>query len=125
MRIPSIVDFNVMKSIAMVIPIPPGKTDAVRRLARAIMKDRKKEFVAGEKRLKVTRECWFLQSSPQGDVLIEYAEGVDLEKAMAASMKAKDEFSFWYNKEVKAIFGVDAKDLGKGPLPELLLSYGI
>jgi hypothetical protein len=116
--------FNILKPFAIAFPIPPGRADAFRKFAKAIMTEHKKEYAAAEKRLKVTKESWFLQSSPQGDLMIDYIEAANPEKAMSDSAKAKDEFSIWYREEAKAKLGVDMDKPTEGLAPELLLSYG-
>lgn len=61
-----------MPAFCMVFPVKPGKAPAIKDFARETMGPRRREFEASEKRLGISKEAWFLQSSPQGDLVLLY-----------------------------------------------------
>ena len=56
---------------ALAIPIPPGKTEAVRRLTEECLGARKSEYDDMQRRSGITEESYWLQQDPElGDLLI-------------------------------------------------------
>jgi hypothetical protein len=101
----------------------PGKEAAVKQFAKD-MQSKKKDFEKSEKRLDVKRETWFLQTSPQGTLVIVNFEAKDLNKAFTGFAKSTDPFDVWMKDQVKQLTGLDMSAPMTGPLPELLFSYG-
>jgi hypothetical protein len=99
-----------------------GKESQARQFGVSI-KQKKNDWERSEKRLRLKKEAWFLQQSPQGSFLIVYIEGDDVGKALSDFAKSRDSFDVWFKDEVKAISGVDLNQPA-GPPPELLFSYG-
>jgi hypothetical protein len=107
----------------MAIPVPPGKEAAVRQFGKDVQ-SRSKDFEKQEKRLGCKRESWFLQPSPQGNLVIVHFEVKDLNKVFTDLAKSTEPFDVWMKFQMKQIFGLDMSAPMTGPLPELLLSYG-
>ena len=80
--------------LALAIPASPGKRSALVEFAKTVSGPRKKEFEASEKKVKIRKESWFLQSTPQGDFCIVYAEGDDVPKSVAAWAASQDPMIF-------------------------------
>ena len=59
-----------MTSLAMALPVKPGKAGQLRALTNELLGARRQEFEASERRIGVTRECQCLQPSPMGDLLL-------------------------------------------------------
>lgn len=53
-----------MQAFCGAFPVLPGKTEAAKEFAKTVIGPRYKEFDASEKRLKSTKEAWFLQKTP-------------------------------------------------------------
>ncbi len=112
-----------MDSIALALPVLPGKTEAVRKLFKMLKNEKRKEYDKSQKKAGVLRERDFLQSTPMGDMLIFYLESRDLNKAFTEFAMSKDSFDVWMKGEIKSFTGVDFSQPPSGPLPELLMSY--
>jgi uncharacterized protein DUF6176 len=108
--------------VSLAVPVLSGKESEARQFGAGI-KQRKNDWEKSEKRLRLKKEAWFLQQSPQGSMLIVYIEGNDVGKALSDFAKSRDPFDAWFKDEVKAISGVDLNQPA-GPPPELLFSYG-
>jgi len=110
--------------LALAIPMLPGKRPALEELAKAIAGPRKKEFDASEKKFRIRKESWFLQSTPQGDLCIFYGEGDDVAKSVMEWAASKDPIDLWVKAQIKEITGNDFSSLPAGAFPTELLRYG-
>lgn len=113
-----------MAAFCGVFPILQGKSQAARDFAKALMGPRAREFDASEKRLGATKETWFLQKVPQGDMWLVYFEAADIGKVFEDFAHSQDPFDRWSKDQVKAITGVDLNQPAPGPTPEQMLTYG-
>ncbi len=113
-----------MAPIAFVIPIKKGKTEKAKELAKTLMSSKAKEFAASEKRIKTSKESWFIVPFPDGDMLVVYFEAANLKKAFDGFMKSKDKFDVWFKKQMQAYSGINMEEPGEGSLPEQILSFG-
>ncbi len=106
-------------------PILPGKSQAAKDFAKTMMGPRFKDFDASQKRLKTTKETWFLQKTPMGDMMLVYFEmSSDVRKVFEDFARSQDPFDKWAKDQVKAITGVDLNQPPQEPPPEQVLSYG-
>jgi hypothetical protein len=112
-----------MASLALVLPILPGKTEVVRKMFRTLKSEKWKDYDRAQRKAGVKKERDFLQSSPMGDMLIVYLEQDDFSKAFSELAASKDPFDVWLKKEVKNATGIDFSQPPSGPLPELLSSW--
>jgi hypothetical protein len=111
-----------LATVNLTLPVLPGKESQARQLGAKI-KQRNNDWEASEKRLRVRKEVWFLQQSPQGGMMIVYIEADDIGKVMSDFAESANPFDVWLKDEVKAISGVDLNQPAGAP-PELLFSYG-
>lgn len=105
-----------MSSAAIAFPILPGKLDQAKQFAAAV-KSRSEEFsrsVAGQE---LTREDWYLQSTPQGDMIIVVMEGEDPLRTMHSWAESRDPFDIWFKNQAGEISGIDFNQPVPG-LPE-------
>ena len=107
-----------MKTFCAVFPLLPGKTEAGREFAKACMGPRRGEFAEALKTEGVTKESWFLQKTPKGDMMIVHFEAEDLEKAFKILATAKTPFRVWFKQQVKSVTGVDLEQPSTEPPPE-------
>ena len=112
-----------MASLALAIPVLPGKTEAVRKMFETIKSEKWKEYDQSQKRSGLKKERDFLQSTPMGDTLVFYLEADDFNKAFSEFAASKDPFDVWFKQEIKNVSGVDFNEPSSGPLPEQLMSY--
>jgi len=113
-----------MKPIAIVFPVLPGKTEKAREFFKSFKTKHAKELAAAEKRSKVTKEAMFLQTTPRGDIIIDYFECANPQKVAEDLAKSKDKFSVWMKNEIKDFTGIDMNVVSGAPLPEQLLLFG-
>jgi hypothetical protein len=84
---------------------------------------RSAEFDKSERRIGITKEAWFLQHAPQGDLLIGYMESPDFAKALRLFAESRDAFDVWFKERMTHVTGVDLNNPPQGPLSEQLSSY--
>jgi hypothetical protein len=85
--------------------IPPGKTEAVRRLTEEVLGARKADYDDLMRRGGYTEEAYWLQPDPdQGDLLIALSSRnhAKFDQIMANPQTA---FDRWYRDQLQAIFG--------------------
>lgn len=114
----------LMKPIAMAFPVLPGKTEKAKQFMKSLRTEHARDFAALEKKLKTTKEAVFLQTSPQGDMIIDYYECANPEKSAEALAKSTDKFAMWMKSEISDFTGVDIGAMAKEPMPTLLLLFG-
>ena len=103
---------------AFAMPILPGKTEAAARFVREVLGPRKREWDDLQRRQGVTREHYFLQRDPAGDLLIVTGEGTFTPVAQWLDPEGIP-IDRWMLEQVKDFTGLDVRELGD-ELPELL-----
>jgi len=107
-----------MPAFCAALPILPGKTETGREFAKTCMGAKHTEFAEALKRHGVTKESWFLQKTPQGDMIIVHFEADDVEKTFEVLAKSEAPFDVWFRQQVKSVTGVDLGQPGDEPPPE-------
>ena len=100
-----------MPATSLVIPVPAGKTEALKKAFEEMRGSREGQCVANRHVMGVTREFVSLQHTPQGDVLVAYLEGDDPSKAMERMMASDSEYARWIAKDVMPLLGVAEGEL--------------
>jgi flagellar motility protein MotE (MotC chaperone) len=113
-----------MEPIAMAFPVLPGKSEKARQFMKSLKTEHARDFAALEKKLETTKEAVFLQSSPGGDMIIDYYECAHPQKSAKALAELKDKFAVWMKSEISDITGVDVEAMAKEPMPEQVLLFG-
>jgi hypothetical protein len=103
---------------AFAMPIRPGKTDAARRFIQEVLGPRKREWDDLQRRQRVTRERYYLQASPEGDLLLVTGEGSFTPVRHFLDV-AGNPFDRWFAEQVQDISGINVQELGD-ELPEPL-----
>jgi hypothetical protein len=112
-----------MDHICFALPILPGKTEDARAFHGELDGPRKADYAASEQRIGIEREYWFLQQTPQGDMLLAYMESPDFANALGQFSQSQDAFDRWFKARLADVTGVDLNNPPPGPLSELLSSY--
>jgi len=103
---------------AFAMPVLPGKTEATRQFVEEVLGPRKSDWDDLQRRQGVTRESYFLQSSPDGDLVIVTGEGT-----FSAPSQFLDPdripFDRWFIDQVQENTGINLLEL-PDELPELL-----
>jgi len=109
-----------MASLAFVAPALPGGTKNLRRLAHTLQSAKKPEVEDFYRRMKITREEWFIQSTPQGEMVIVYMEGEDLARTFQILAASEEPLDVWLKEQAKSVHGIDFNKPRLAPLPELV-----
>ncbi len=109
-----------MPDVAFSAPILPGKLDAW-RTAMARCQPDNPEYVESRRRLGVTREeCW-LQSTPGGDVAVVFVSADDLGTAFQGFATSSEPFDVWFRDAIQDAHGIDLS--APTPPPEQGVDY--
>ncbi|HEX2988449.1 MAG TPA: hypothetical protein VHS06_09790 [Chloroflexota bacterium] len=65
------------------------------------------------------REQAFLQTGPQGDMVVVILEGTDPASAFRQFGAGNDDFTRWFVQQVKEIHGMDLSQPSQLPMPQL------
>ena len=110
-----------MRTFCGAFPVLTGKTEAAREFVKTCMGPKRTECAEALKRQGVTKESWFLQKTPQGDMVIVHFEAEDVEKTFETEAKSKDPFMVWFKQQVKSVTGVDLEQPSDEPPREEIL----
>ncbi len=113
-----------MEQLCLALPIQPGKTQALKEFVKTLTESRWKEYEDFQKRSRVQKVTWCLQSSPHGDQFLIYNEGEDLPRLISEFAVSTHPFDVWFGQKALEITGVDFRKFGPSRLPEPLLKYG-
>jgi hypothetical protein len=114
---------TTMDRVCFALPILPGQTSEARAFQQELDGPRKAAYAESERRIGITREYWFLQETPGGDLLLAYMESPDFAAAVARFSASRDPFDVWFKQRLAGITGVDLNTPPPGPLSELLSTY--
>ena len=108
-----------MASLAIALPCLPGGAEKLRSLAQECRGARRQEFQDFHRRVGLTGETWYLESTPQGELFILTLEG-DPMGAVAKLAASSEPFDVWFKDCAKDIHGVDFNQPLPGPPPEIV-----
>jgi hypothetical protein len=106
-----------MAQLALALPCLPGGAAKARQLAAECHGPRRAEFEEFHRRVGLTGERWYLQQTPQGELLVLTLEG-DPQRAIAKLGTSDHPFDRWFKERVREIHGVDFNQPLPGPAPE-------
>jgi hypothetical protein len=110
--------------ICVVFPLLPGKTDEARAFQRELDTARKAEYDQSERQIGITKEYWFVASTPSCDQLVVYMESADFTRALGMFSQSQEPFDVWFKQQLAEVSGVDLGNLPPDmQLPELVSSY--
>ena len=112
-----------MASLAMTLPLVPGKTEEWRYWVQEMAGARLSAFQTSRKRLGINREASFLQETPQGDMAILYIEAEDMARAFQGLAISQDPFDVLFRQKTQEFFGLDLAQPPSGPLPETVFDW--
>jgi hypothetical protein len=106
---------------ALAARIPSGKTEAVRRLFTESLGPRKAEYEDLQRRSGITEEVYWLQTDPEGDLLIVVSNR-DQGAFMEIMANPQTDFDRWFRDQMQEVFAFDL-NAPPGPTNELLGSW--
>ena len=109
-----------MNSLALALPLLPGKTEEWKSFTQAIHSGglRRAEMEEFQRRNGITLERWFLQHTPHGDFVVVYMEG-DIQKAFTNLPISTHPFDTWLKENWLRLEGIDFNKPLAGPPPHL------
>ena len=84
----------------------------------------KKDFERSEKHLGIKKSSWFVQASPQGDMLLMYIEANDIARVFGDFAVSKDPFEVLARNTMKEFTGIDFSVPPQETPPAQILAYG-
>jgi hypothetical protein len=112
-----------MASLAMALPILPGKTADARQFCKEVVGARLREFEESERKIRITRESWHLQNTPMGDLMIAYVEGDNPGQSLGMFVASAAPFDRWFKEQVRSFCGVDLNQPPSGPPSEVMFDW--
>ncbi|HXA29642.1 MAG TPA: hypothetical protein VN193_12960 [Candidatus Angelobacter sp.] len=92
------------RGYAFVAPLAPGRSDAARAFAREAWVDRRAEGAESRRALGITQETAVLNSTPDGDVVCVYIEGVDPAGGFRGFSASQTPYDRWFKDQLKTLF---------------------
>ena len=104
---------------AIVFPLLPGKRHALAQFVSEL----NGEHCAAHDRSHsmVSRESWFMQPTPQGDLVIVYLESPDPTEVFAELAVSRNAFEVWFRAQVLDLTGMDLAMLPPFCVPTRIL----
>lgn len=113
-----------MASMTMVVPVPPGKAEHLRKFGKEAAEEQKHHHQRTRKKHGYTKEKAWLHNTPGGQVLVVYLEADNLQEAMEAFMKSTDPHDLWLKENFLQGVGHDpAHGIPPGAAGELVLDF--
>lgn len=112
-----------MDQVCFALPIIQGNTQVARDFFQELEGPRKGQYAASEQRIGIVKESWYLQQTPNGDMVVAYMESADFGRALTLFSQSQDEFDLWFKQRLAAATGVDLNNPPPGPLSEQLSAY--
>ncbi|MCA1723116.1 MAG: hypothetical protein LC748_02445 [Thermomicrobia bacterium] len=113
----------VMDHIGFALPVQPGKGADARAFLTELEGTRKEQYAASERKIGITKELWFYQETPHGDLFVAYMESADFGKALGMFSQSNEEFDLWFKERLANATGVDLNNPPPGPLSEMMSHY--
>jgi hypothetical protein len=111
-----------MQAIGFIAPLLPGKTEADRAAMISCWRgERQDAYQSARRRLGITREAVFIQTTPNGDVAVVYWEADDVEAALKGMATSDDPFDRWFRDHVREVHGINVED--GFPPPEQIMDF--
>jgi hypothetical protein len=112
-----------MDHTCIVVPVKPGKEEALRDFYREVDGPRRDDYDRSEQRLGITKEIAWSARTNGGRAAVIYIESDDFETAFGKFVQSQDEFDLWFKERVLDISGLDLNNPPEMELPELLSLY--
>ncbi len=114
--------------VATVVPLLPGMTEEARSWLQELRGPRSGELDDLARRAGLARASWYLQSAPDGNLLITFALVEDVEECYRGFALSDHPFDTWLKERLLKYTGIDYNAPSEGPLPheetaELILDW--
>jgi hypothetical protein len=89
------------------MPLVPGGAETVRRMRREALGPRRSEYEESRRRLGITDERAWIQSTPAGEMVLVYVEAEDPQRALRGMAESQEPFDAWFRQYIREAHGVD------------------
>ena len=89
------------------MPLVPGQADTVRRMRQEALGARRNEYEESRRRLGITEERAWIQSTPAGEMVLVYLEAEDTQRALQEMAESQEPFDVWFRQYIQDAHGVD------------------
>ncbi|OGC91692.1 MAG: hypothetical protein A2W25_06820 [candidate division Zixibacteria bacterium RBG_16_53_22] len=114
-----------MPTYAFAVPILPDKTEDLKRYAREMTGPRLDEYKNSSRNMGIDVEQFWLQHTPDGDMLVVVWKTDNPAKIFKDSMVSNDPYDKWFREKVIVeCFGINPSDFDP-PLNEVLVDFNI
>lgn len=112
-----------MPTVALAIPVLPGKESEARKFAAEVSGDQADGFAKLQAVSGTTHETWHLQQTPDGTTMILWFECSDPEKSSEHLTTGSDDFTKWFRGRIQAVTGADMSEPREGPPSETIFEW--
>jgi hypothetical protein len=96
-----------MAAFAMTLPILPSQAEGIRRMRDEALGPRRSEYEESRRRMGVTKEQAWVQTTPMGQIVIVYWEVDDPQRALRQMAESQNQFDIWFRQFIENVHGVD------------------
>ena len=104
------------------MPLVADRAGAVRRMREEVLGARRSEYEESRRRLGITEERAWIQSTPMGDMVLVYMETEDPQRALEGMAESQEPFDVWFRQYIQDAHGVDITR-GQAPPPEPVFEW--
>ena len=112
-------------SIVYSLPVQPGRAETWRRFCQELAGACSREYTASRRRLGIVRErAWLMQTS-QAEIVILYIEAAEPLLLLPMLSASAHPFDRWLVQQLRELHGLDARQLARECLPELVFGWDL
>ena len=89
------------------MPLVPGGADTVRRMREEALGPRRSEYEESRRRLGISEERAWIQSTPAGEMVLVYLEAEDPQRALQGMAESQEPYDVWFRQYIQDAHGVD------------------
>jgi hypothetical protein len=104
-----------MGVMTFTVPILPGRTEDWKQAVAEMKGPRREAYADSRRKLGIRREVVSLQRTPDGDVVVVFVEGDDLDTLVAREAASDHPFDQWFMETIMK--GTHGMDPAEGPPP--------
>ncbi len=89
------------------MPLVPGAAETVRSMREEALGPLRSEYEESRRRLGITEERAWIQSTPMGEMVLVYLEAEDPQRALQGMAESQEPFDVWFRQYIQDAHGVD------------------
>jgi hypothetical protein len=111
------------RTVIVVAPILPGKTEAWRRFIQEMWGARYQDYIASRRRLGIQVERAWISETQQWAIGLIAIEADQMEQTLTALASSEHPFDCWFREQLLALQGLDLTRAGLALLPDLVFAW--